>query len=196
MGLGFDDWYVTPKRKKSDFTFPLSIEDKINIFYERIDGWQLNIADQLAGGVTDRQGRIIDSSESAYAVLQVIFSFFEMIAKYHDGYTGMSNKPYFEKGVKSIFPEMCYYPKLMDALYRDVRCGLYHVGYTSPLVFIRNDIPSAIALTNQGRLWINPQILVSKLREYFRSYTKLLKNVTNTQLRRNFEIRFDFDSAL
>lgn len=40
------NWMVTPTRKLSDFTLPLTLESKISIFHERIVGWYLNIAEK------------------------------------------------------------------------------------------------------------------------------------------------------
>jgi len=199
MSIGFNDWKVTPKHMLSDFTLPLNLEQKITVFFERTDGWQLNIADQLVNGVRDKDGKIIDLSESAYAVLHIVFSFFEMIAKYRNGYTGNKSKAYFRKGVKNVFPELHKYPQqlvdqLLDDLYLGVRCGLYHCGLTDKRVFIVNDIGAAIALTKQ-KLLINPQILVLDLRKYLKSYVEELRNVNNALLRQKFEKRFDFDNA-
>lgn len=105
MRIDLTDWKITPKHLFSDFTLPLTIEQKITIFFERADGWQLEIADLLTKGVYDKKGKRIETSESAYAVLHIVFSFFEMIAKYEEGYIGDKSKSYFKKGMISIFPE-------------------------------------------------------------------------------------------
>ena len=197
MKINLKDWKITPNHFLSDFAMPLSIEQKITIFFERVDGWQLKIADLLSEGVYDKQGNlIIGTSESAYAVLHIIFSFFEMVAKYEKGYTGRESKKYFKKGLKSIFPEAKNYPELLNQLYDGVRCGLYHCGKTNSRVFIDNKLTGAIAFTNKKRVYINPRLLTKNLRKYLKDYVKKLQNIKNQQLRHNFQERFDFDNAI
>jgi len=202
MSIDISDWKVTPKHMLSDFSLPLNLKTKITIFFERIDGWQLNVADKLINGVRDESGKIVDFSESAYAVLHIVLSFFEMIAKYYHGYTGNKSKYYFKEGVRLIFPDLKQHPdkqavdQLLDDLYSGVRCGLYHYSFTSTRVFIRNDICGAIGITRQRKLLINPQILVRHLRGFLQSYVEDLRNVNNNTLRQNFEKRFDFDNRL
>lgn len=193
MSYDLSDWQVTPKHELSEFKLPLSLEQKIDIFFERTDGWQLGIADKIINGVIDQNGKRIEPSESAYTVLNIVFGFFETIAKYEDGYVSIhESRRYFKEGLKSIFPEIDLHPKLLEMLYSDVRCGLYHSGCTNPRVFVMGDIKAAIAFTKQGRLLINPRILVLKLREHLKFYVEELRNANNTKLRENFEKRFDF----
>lgn len=196
--IDLDDWQITPKHMRSHFTLPLSIEQKIAVFYEQTDGWQLGIADRIINGVRDKNDEAIEPSQSAYAVLNIVFSFFEKIAKYQDGYIGKESKSryYFKKGVTSIFPVAEKYPELLDLLYTDVRCGLYHSGFAEPRVFIRTDLEGAIAFTKSKRLFINPRILVRKLREYLKSYTERLQVADSVEARKRFEKRFNFDSEL
>ena len=35
--------WITPNYQISDFTIPLSLDDKIEIFFDRTMGWQLSI---------------------------------------------------------------------------------------------------------------------------------------------------------
>jgi hypothetical protein len=192
MSYDLNDWRVTPKHNMSEFKLPLSLSQKIDIFFERTDGWQLEIADKIINGVTDQNGNLIEYSDSAHAVLSIVFSFFETIAKYEDGYVGENAASrYFKKGLVFIFPQINSHPKLLKIIYHDVRCGLYHSGCTNPRVFIVSDINAAMGFTKQGKLLINPQILILKLREYLKSYVEKLRNTSNIKLRVNFAKRFD-----
>ena len=192
MSYSFSDWQVTPKRKMSELKLPLSLEQKIDIFFERTDGWQLGIADKIINGVIiDKSGKFIGSSESAYAVLNIVFSFFETIAKYQDGYVGKESKRYFKKGVISVFPEICNHPaEFLDMLYGYARCGLYHGGFPNTRVFVRTDIPKPLGFTKK-LVYINPQRLILDLRDYLKSYVEKLRDARNTEARKNFEKRFD-----
>jgi hypothetical protein len=206
MSIDFKDWLVTPKHMRSDFPFSLSLDQKITIFFERVDGWQLSIADQIVNGIKDKNGKIIHFPlpDSAYAVLSIVWSFFEMIAKYESGYIGIDKcRFYFKKGVRSVFPDLEkeYSQPLVDevlnVLYDWVRCRLYHCGFTDPKVFVRNDIRVAsMVLTKQKKLIVNPELLVPALRKHLEEYIERLRAVGNIQLRKNFEKRFDFENAL
>jgi hypothetical protein len=41
---------ITWNRKETDFSWPVSFEEKVEIFYQRALGWQLHIADLIANG--------------------------------------------------------------------------------------------------------------------------------------------------
>jgi hypothetical protein len=193
MSIDFSNWQVTPTRSVNDFRLPLSLEQKIDVFFERTDGWQLQIADRIINGVTDKNGIFLGPSETSYAVLSIVFSFFEAVAKYEDGYVDIhETERYFKQGVRSLFPEIDAYPELLDIFYKHVRCGLYHFGFTNPRVFIRDDFKAAMAFTKERRLVINPSILIMKLREYLKCYVEMLHDAKNTTARANFEKRFDF----
>lgn len=197
MSYRFSDWLVTPKHKMSDFKFPLDLEQKIVVFFEQTDGWQLDVARRIIEGVKDKDGKNIDFSESAYAVLNIVFSFFETNAKYQDGYVGIGKaKFHFKEGVKSVFPKIRDHPEeFPDMLYSYCRCGLYHGGFPDTRIFLRTDIPTSLGFKSR-QLQINPQRLVLDLRDYLKSYVEKLRDAHNTEARRNFETRFDYLNKL
>ena len=49
-------------------------------------GWKLNIADQIINGGEEQPA----IKHSGYATLDIVFSYFEMIAKYEDGFAKVS----------------------------------------------------------------------------------------------------------
>ena len=85
-----ENWWVTPKRRLRDIPKNRTLDDKIDIFYERIYGWKLDIADQLINGkvIQNEKGKVIieGNPQAAYATMDIILSYFEMIPKYQDGY--------------------------------------------------------------------------------------------------------------
>ena len=195
--------WITPNFQNTDFNWPLSLDNKIEIFLDRTIGWQLNIADKIINGERDNQGNVISSGipHSGFAVLHIVLSYFEMIAKYQDGFAqnGQSGQ-YFREGVLSVFPQLQNHPQnildgVLDTIYRGVRCGLYHSGMTDPRVVLTGDIDVAMVFDAQNqRLIINPHLLVPALSTHLRAYGNQLRNPANTQLRNNFEQRFDFDT--
>jgi hypothetical protein len=41
---------ITWKQSDTDLVWPLTVEQKIDIFYEQLWGWQLHVADLIANG--------------------------------------------------------------------------------------------------------------------------------------------------
>ncbi len=179
---------ISPHYRDTDFPSTWSLDQKIQIFEDRIQGWQLDIA-QLCG----------DSSPHAgFAVLSIVFSYFEMIAKFQDGYIKNDrSKTYFKKGLYNVFQNISnttpgMREKLLNKLYEDVRCGLYHAGRTGPNIELSGNFSFPIAfISPPDKVQINPHRLVPALVQHFKSYILQLRVVTNIDLRQNFETRFD-----
>ena len=196
--------WITPNYQDTDFPSPLSVEDKITIFLDRTYGWQLDIADKCINGIIDSDGNVISEPirHSGFAVLHVILSYFEMIAKLQDGFAQKGrSEHYFKEGVLSAFGSIKAYPAdlvddLLRVLYSGARCGLYHGGVTGPHIVITGDLKVPIAFSVQHRrLIINPHRLVPALKAHLEEYGRQLRDPANTQLRENFERRFDFQAA-
>lgn len=209
--------FISPNYQAKDFPQPYSLDDKITIFADRTMGWKLDIADQLINGKKRNDGTNERSPipDSGYATMDIIFSYFEMIAKFNDGYTqkGQSEK-YFKSGVYSVFPILIQHQVpanipgvqgkvisvidyVLDLLYEGVRCGLYHSGFTTGRIVITGGIRDPMALDIQNMiLIINPHLLVPKLISHFNSYISLLRDPNNQELRNKFEARFEFDSQV
>lgn len=188
--------WITPNYQHTDFSYPLSTEDKITIFWDRTLGWQLELANRIINGQADAE----PIPHSGYAVLQIVLSYFEMIAKFQDGYTerGRSGQ-YFKQGVYNVFPELQQVPeeiaeRLLDVLYSGGRCGLYHAGMTDSRILLSGERQAALAFDERNnRLCINPHQLVPALVAHFQRYIDALKDSHNLELRTNFEARFDYE---
>ncbi len=195
------DWRVTPRRSRSELPKDITLDLKIDIFHERIEGWKLDIADQLINGIKDEKGNTITEGNpnAGYAVLDIILSYFEMVAKYQAGYLGIKSKPYFKKGVCMVFPELeredpNLVDMLLDTLYYGARCGLYHNGLTDTSIYLEGGRPP-ITFLSDGKAIINPHELVLVVKRHFDSYIEQLKDVRNLELRQKFEKRFDEDNS-
>ncbi|MFI5399200.1 MAG: hypothetical protein ACHQ9S_27025 [Candidatus Binatia bacterium] len=183
---------------------PWSFDTKVEIFGERVDGWQLLIAELCVNGGPnhDGTGHHPPIKHSGFAVLLISLSYFEMVGKYRAGYCkkGDSGK-YFKEGVQFAIPDLALVPdkaavkKFLADLYEKVRCGLYHVAGLGPNVGLTGDIPHVIQYESQQRvLLINPHLLPIVLRTSLGTYRYELSDPANTTLRNNFERRFDFDN--
>lgn len=179
--------WISPEHRRSDFPAVMSIDDKITVFAARVRGWQLDIAQYCADNV----------EHSGFAVLHILSSYFEMVAKFRDGFMqGGGSRKYFKEGVFWVFPELRTPAQmastLLGRLYEEVRCGLYHSGMTGRNVWVSDDWDAAIAFnTDNHAVVINPHLLVGALERHFESYLQELREPENHELRASFEKRYD-----
>ena len=181
-------FHISPRYTSDDFRDHWSLDDKIEVFIDRVEGWQLGVAKEIIK--RDIPGRDV-------ALLHIIASFFEMISKYNSGFVGEGkSKEHFRKGVRLVFPEI--EPKaeaFIDALYNGVRNGLYHIGRPAPNVIIETDLPGSIGFNAQDNLIIlSPDQFVEDIYICFEAYARALRNPSNSRLRSDFEKRFDSDN--
>lgn len=194
--------WISPNYQDTDFSWPLSLDDKIKIFLDRTMGWQLDIADQCINGKNGPEGEIVcPIPHSGFAVLNIVLSYFEMIAKYQDGFTRNTKSEYFFKlGIYSVFPQLKkessqVADNLLNILYYGCRCGLYHGGMTDNSIVVTSEPGYALLFDPQElRLKINPHLLVPALKAHLLEYGRELNEKNNVTLRNNFEKRFDFDA--
>jgi len=190
---------VTPYKDLDDYEDPDSIESKIDIFEKSTIGWQLEIADLLInGGIDCEKNEVKEIKGSGFAVLQILVSYFEMIAKYKEGFERNGDSTsFFKKGVISVFPELKEYNNtdvndLLEVFWRDGRNGLYHGGMTESRILISHKFPILGFEPKNKILMINPHKLPQKLIEHFRKYINELKDPNEIESRDNFEKRFNW----
>jgi hypothetical protein len=171
---------LSPNYKAKDFEKGFSIGDKINIFSDRVNGWQIGIAKQIMHS---------QIPNSDFAILKILVSYFEMIAEY------------FKIGLILTFPELSNEPEnsqrdnLLDNFYDFVRNCLYHNGFTNQYVLITNDIPKSFGYEKNHHLFVVcPTILTEDMSIKFNEYINTLKDPNNNSLRMKFEKRYDFEN--
>lgn len=179
---------ISPKHTTRDFPDGWTIDNKIDVFEARIEGWQIGIAKEII---------IKEIPHRGFALLHIVFSYFEMIGKYIHGYIGEEkSKYYFGKGVQATFAVSPAEEKFLKVLYSSVRNGLYHLGMTKINVMLRDDIPGSIGFNSEKNiLAICPDRLVEDLDIRFHDYVSKLRDTKNVELRENFEKRFDYDNS-
>ena len=82
---------------------------------------------------------------------------------------------------------------LLTKLYKGARCGLYHNSMTTPGVGLgqpSDGTPIAFDAA-ANRLAISPERLATALKNHLEQYRAMLLDPNNTDLRLNFERRFD-----
>jgi hypothetical protein len=180
---------------------PGTADEKLLVFSDRVVGWQLDIAKHLAAQVP----------HSGYGVMHIITSYFEMIAMYVNGPAMKKPAPgggqndwgprdYFEAGVHLVFPGLKTNPpkfldQLMTALFKHLRCGLYHQGMTRSRIWLSGQYPEPLRFADLGPgehvVLINPESLVGCFKSHFAGYVKDVANPANGFLRANFVAMFD-----
>ena len=173
-----------------DDDFPAaSLNDKITIFEDRIIGWIIEVGQQVADKIP----------HSGFAVLLILASYFEMVAKFRDGYCSENkSKHYFKEGVRRVFPGSGFVDADLTLMYSELRSGLYHASITGPRVVLSRDFspPISIADTSSGCIvQVNPHTLPGALQKDFTEYIRELRNPANSELRRTFEKRFDWQGS-
>jgi len=182
---------ISPKHSVRDFPAGLTLDDKIEVFIARVEGWLLGPAlEMISNGTKDR----------SFALLSMVTSYFEMIGRYADGYVGRNKAGhYFKFGLKLVFRDMALPDgeELLNALCDRVRNGLYHVGMTKPRVLVVQaaDLPGSIGYNpSQDLIALVPDVLVDDIRIHFSSFARELRDKANGSLRAKFEARFDNDN--
>lgn len=167
-----------------------TFEDKIRLFEDQILGWQLNIANDIINihGNTNRH--------AGFAVLSMLLSYFEMIGKYIEGYSGTKqSKKHFIVGLLNVFPKLNGKDKVISVLYEDARCGMYHEAQIGKRIILtrKYNTPIFVVDENYPIITIDPHTLTTTLIKHFQDYINELKiaNQNPTTLQ-NFIKRFDF----
>jgi hypothetical protein len=186
--------------RDTDISWPLTIEKKVDIFYQQVLGWQLHVADLMVNGGNSLGGDIAIQPvpHSGFAVLQVCLSYFETIGKYRALGSGSGDS--FKAGAREVLPELRLLPdkvdeKLLSTLYKGARCGLYHNSRTTRGVGLGQP-PSGEAIVydpDAQVLVINPHRLPGTLKRHLESYRAELLDSKNTDARKRFQCQFDKD---
>lgn len=189
------DTWLSWKHRTSEFTKPVSFDRKVELFYERLYGWQLHIADLCINRSTDDLHR-----HSGFAVLQICLSYFETIGKYQAGFCrNGASKQHFKIGLKAVFEHarrmsQNRFDAFSERLYRAARSGLYHVSQTGPGVLLRRQRTVVRFDSNHSVVIIDPHRLPVRLKQHLDDYRRRLEHGRDRRLCTNFEARFAHDN--
>jgi hypothetical protein len=199
---------ITWKHDNRKIAWPPSFEEKVDIFYHRILGWQLHIADILSNGGKPMShdqnvAELSSIAHSGFAVLQICLSYFETIAQYQRLKPKTTDSEDFKAGVHAVFPELstgnqANIDAFLGTLYKNARCGLYHSSMTRAGVGLGqpgNGIAMAFIPLHK-QLVIDPHVLPKALKKHLGRYCDQLLDPNNKELRQNFETMFNKDNGL
>lgn len=160
-----DNW-VTPISQRKHFTQPnYTLKDKIRIFEERVDGWQLQIAEEILKRIKAKKPKCM--KHAAYALISVVISYFEMIG--HCIETGTSDTSCFRAGFKAVFDRTTLTDTQISKIYRKVRCGMYHVAYTNKGVILDGTYKEVFTVLGD-RIELNPHRIIPAIRALHEIY--------------------------
>lgn len=180
----------SPKFSNKDFPMEYDqwlIEDKIKLFEDQTIGWQLEIADDIINKNAE------NNRHAGFAILAILFSYFEMIGKYIKGANTRESKKYFRIGLLDVFPEFAVNERIVDILYSEARCGMYHQAIVGKRIVLSRKYNKAIVQDKNDTeiVVIDPHSLTTLLIKHFNGYIGCLKK-NNTVSRQNFITRFDY----
>jgi hypothetical protein len=200
--------WLTWKHNSDEFPLPWTFEQKVDVFYHRILGWQLHIADIVANGgkpfsEKNDADELKSIRHSGFAVLQICLSYFETVGKHQEiNHQEKSPTELFKQGVHAVFPNLgeqdeSISNKFLDMLYEGARCGLYHSSMTMPGIFLGNCSSAMLFKLNpKPHLIISPENLPKSLKHHLDTYRNELLKKENQKLRYNFEMRFDKENGI
>ncbi len=160
-----------------------TIETRINVFQDAIEGWQLKIAKRLLEQFND----------CGFASLMIVTAYFEMVGKILEPVqSGRMSKQLFLSGFLDVFPECKSYvgdPDFKAVVYSRLRCGLYHCGMAggSVGVNIQGETP-AMYDCSRKTLTINPALFIGRIIDHFARFIARLRS--ETELQTNFDKQF------
>jgi hypothetical protein len=184
-----------------------SLEDKIDVFEDQVKGWTL----QHAYYLTTKENPS-GAHNAGFAILMLVGAYFETIESCYRGTSSKGkSKAFFRAGFLRVFPDLPSKAqpiikgnlsdevnKLVDELYTEVRCGLYHGMATKTRVLItRNRIPVTFALNNftLSAIVLDPWSFLEAVGNHFVTFLKELRDPANASLRTSFERFFDGQRA-
>src|SRR5437868_2755206 len=137
---------ISQKYTDQDFDGRPNLDQKTLIFEDRVLAWQLEIAEALRKQIEDKQNDGKPIQHAGFALISILFSYFEMIAQFMEGDESHGkSEQFFGIGLKSVFPgEFSATQKKL--IYQRIRCGMYHSGLTKKGALIDGNYPKAIQI--------------------------------------------------
>ncbi|MBN8593361.1 MAG: hypothetical protein J0M33_16510 [Anaerolineae bacterium] len=201
--------YISPRHTNEQFPNPPNLEEKVDLFYARIDGWHLEIADRCINGWDENGTPCVTAQhkneivhyipDSGWAVMQIALNYFEIVTVFKQGLTRtkreeMGARKRFVEGVKDVFPNECeYYPIIPDLLWKQFRTSMYHTWTKNSRIGLGHvDNVTCLAYDPKMRyLVVDPHNFVKALRQHLLAYVSLLHNHSQTELRSKFLIAYN-----
>jgi len=182
MATPRNNW-VSPNYTEADKGTNPSESDLVEVFRDRVDGWQLAIAEEMLRQVED-SATYPAMRHAGYTLISVVFSYFEMVGQIIGRGQQPSPTEDFVRGFKDVYPKTRLTTGEIKIIYGRVRCGMYHDGYTKRGVYISSRYKQTFEM-KKGIVLLNPHLLIPDLRTHFGALTLRLEDPRNKKLRAN-----------
>ena len=158
------------------------LESCVSIYEDQIRGWFFE------------QARLVDqaSIHGGLVILLVVLSYVEARAIFYKGEDSEGrSKPFFRFGFKEIFPisgaDSAERDKIIDELYKELRCGLFQTGITRGKVRVSNAYRYYlnIFVDQQGNclvIEVNPELMLDQAESHLAGYVTRLRDPNETEL--------------
>jgi hypothetical protein len=195
---------ISPQFHDSKLQPGCTLEDKIDVFEDRMNNWHLQHAYALLDEKYTRR------KDAGFAVLTLVTGYFEPIESYHSGKpSDRHSKAFFRRGFLRVFLNLSTTLKnsgavnadqlavdIADEVYDHLRCGLFHEGGTKHKVIVRQDnAPLGFMLdmttSDVGSIVIDPARFLALVQNHLNNHVAQLRDTSQTTLRQNFETFFD-----
>jgi hypothetical protein len=125
---------VEPMQLQSALSATSSVEDMIATFECRVEVWQFGPAIQVLKEM-EAQPRTSAWHHAAYALIAIVFTYFEMIGKTLNpkSRSNLKGPDDFYFGFEDVYPGSHLTREHLKQIHDLVRNGLYHLGYTRQL---------------------------------------------------------------
>jgi hypothetical protein len=161
--------------------------DRIDVYEDRVRGWLIDC------------GHILNKHEHAgFGVLQSGLAYFEGSAVFHRGEDSRNrSREFFQFGFESVFPDVgALSPPIredfIDVMYRDGRCGMFHLGMTRRRIFLSDGEPVFRVSVNEAEdsieaIYVDRYGFIRSIDEHLSSYVARLRDPAQADLQATFE---------
>jgi hypothetical protein len=195
---------ISPQYTDAKLTPGCTVDDKIDVFEDWMNGWLLRHAHALS------DEKYAFRKDAGFAVLMLTTAYFEPIESYHTGQSSdHQSKAFFRRGFLRVFSGLSatlgqhgyadadrVAEEIADEIYVHLRCGLFHEGGTKYKLLIREDTaPLGFMLEKTtghvGSIVIDPRKFLAEVQHHLQGYVGQLRDPSQTDLRQKFEAFFD-----
>jgi hypothetical protein len=170
-----------------------SLDDMRDLFECRVDVWQLGPAVAILKQIEAQEPYSSSIwAHTAYALMAIVFTYFEMIGKSLNPGSGPKNTATsdFVYGFRDVYPAFNSLPDVKE-FWNRARNGLYHLGYTKGDLIIHNK-PSRWPddfCVDSGLYYVNPHGLTRTIVSHFPTFMERLRNQDSQfdEMRRRFQ---------
>jgi hypothetical protein len=158
------------------------VDTKIAIFQDRVLGWFVNIGNLL-----------IHNDDASYILLMIAVSQVEGLQQYYEGESSNNRSPEsFKNGMLRLFALDNTATSAIRKFYTEVRCGLFHDGFTNGAVFLSEAFLDPLLFDEANQLLkINPHRFAKKVEQDIKDYCAKLRAKSDQLLLDRFIERWD-----